>query len=44
VLEAAVNGRAKALVTFNIGDFGAAPSRFDIEVIRPGEVMRRLRQ
>jgi putative PIN family toxin of toxin-antitoxin system len=44
VLEAAVNGRAKALVTFNIGDFGAAPSRFGIEVIRPGEVMRRLRQ
>ena len=28
VLEAAVNGRAAALVTFNRRDFGAVPARF----------------
>jgi putative PIN family toxin of toxin-antitoxin system len=35
VLEAAVNGRAKAIVTFNQRDFGAVPSRFGVEVISP---------
>jgi predicted nucleic acid-binding protein len=44
VLEAAVNGRADALVTFNVRDFGAAPSRFGIEVMTPREVIRRIQQ
>jgi predicted nucleic acid-binding protein len=30
VLEAAVNGRAEAIVTFNKRDFGAAPARFGV--------------
>lgn len=33
VLEAAVNGRADALVTFNVRDFGTAPARFGIQLI-----------
>jgi putative PIN family toxin of toxin-antitoxin system len=42
VLEAAVNGRADALVTFNRRDFGRVPERFGIEVLSPGEVLRRM--
>ena len=44
VLEAAVNGRADAIVTFNRNDFGVAPSRFGIEVARPADVLRRIRK
>jgi len=43
VLEAAANGAATHLVTFNIRDFGEAPRRFGIELCRPGELARRLR-
>ena len=43
VLEAAVNGLADALVTFNRRDYGAAPGRFGIEVLRPAEALRRMR-
>ena len=43
VLEAAVNGRAHAIVTFNRRDYGDAPERFGIEVLRPGETLKRLR-
>ena len=42
VLEAAVNGRADALVTFNRRDFGVAPMRFGIEVMSPAETLRRV--
>ena len=42
VLETAVNGQADAIATFNIGDFGDAPTRFGIEVIRPGSLLRRV--
>ena len=35
VLEAAVNGRAEALATFNRRDYGAVPARFGIEVLNP---------
>jgi putative PIN family toxin of toxin-antitoxin system len=42
VLEAAVNGRAGALVTFNQRDFGNAPSRFGIDLLLPKEVLRRI--
>jgi putative PIN family toxin of toxin-antitoxin system len=44
VLEAAVNGRADLLVTFNVRDFGAAPSRFGIEVMIPRDALERIRQ
>ncbi|WP_342108780.1 putative toxin-antitoxin system toxin component, PIN family [Methylobacterium sp. SI9] len=41
VLEAAVNGRADAIVTFNRVDFGRVPAAFGIEVVGPGDVLRR---
>jgi predicted nucleic acid-binding protein len=43
VLDAAINGRAFAIVTFNERDFREARAGFDIEVLRPGEVLRRLK-
>jgi len=43
VLETAVNGRADALVTFNVRDFGAAPSAFGIEVLVPREAPGRIK-
>jgi len=42
VLEAAVNGQADAIVTFNLRDFSAAAGRFGIAVLSPGEALRRL--
>jgi putative PIN family toxin of toxin-antitoxin system len=44
VLETAVNGRADALVTFNVRDFGSVPQRFGIEVLIPREAVRRIRR
>jgi hypothetical protein len=44
VLEAAVNGRADAIVTFNRKDYGTVPSAFGIAVLNPGEALRRLRK
>lgn len=43
VLEAAANAAATHLVTFNIRDFGIAPSRFGITLCRPAEIARILR-
>ncbi|MGH9784963.1 MAG: putative toxin-antitoxin system toxin component, PIN family [Terriglobia bacterium] len=43
VLEAAVNGRADALVTFNVRDFGTAPSQFGVEVLLPREAIGRIK-
>jgi putative PIN family toxin of toxin-antitoxin system len=40
VLEAAVNGQAEAIVTFNRRDFGDAPGLFGIKVMSPAEVYR----
>lgn len=40
VLEAAVNGQADAIVTFNVRDFGQAAVRFGIEVLSPGEAWK----
>jgi predicted nucleic acid-binding protein len=44
VLEAAVNGQADLLVTFNVRDFGTVPSRFGIEVMIPRDAIERIRQ
>jgi putative PIN family toxin of toxin-antitoxin system len=44
VLEAAVNGRAEAIVTFNRRDFGAAPGAFGIDVLTPAEALRRIKR
>lgn len=42
ILEAAVNGRATAIITFNIRHFGKAAARFGVEVLRPGDFLKRL--
>jgi putative PIN family toxin of toxin-antitoxin system len=44
VLETAVNGRADALVTFNVRDFGTIPARFGIELMTPREAIGRTRR
>jgi putative PIN family toxin of toxin-antitoxin system len=43
VLETAINGMAHAIVTFNIRDYGQAPLRFGIEVMQPGQAIKKLR-
>ena len=42
VLEAAVNGQADGIVTFNLGDFIGPARQFGLEVMRPGEAVQRL--
>ena len=42
VLEAAINGKADALVTFNTKDFEDAPGRFGISMIPPQQALRRI--
>ena len=44
VLEAAVNGRAEALVTFNVRDYGTAASQFGVDVLLPREAIARMRR
>ena len=41
VLEAAVNGRADAIVTFNRRDFAGVISEFGIDILTPIEILRR---
>jgi putative PIN family toxin of toxin-antitoxin system len=43
VLEAAINGQADALVTYNVADFAVAAERFQIPVIRPAELLKKVR-
>jgi len=43
VLETAVNGGASAIVTHNVRHFAPAEERFRVNVLRPGEVVRKLR-
>lgn len=43
VLEAAVNGRAQALVTHNVRDFAKGVEKFGVRVLRPGELLKELR-
>ena len=42
VLEAAANGGADALVTFNTRDFAAAAPRFGLELMGPRDLLRRI--
>lgn len=44
VLEAAVNGAADAIVTFNRRDFVGSAERFGVEVLAPAEVWRKVSQ
>jgi len=44
VLEAAVNGRADAIVTFNLRDYQRVPeSKFNVAVIQPATAIKRVR-
>ena len=43
VLEAAGNGRAKAIVTHNVRDFQPAAGEFGIEVVTPGMFLKRIK-
>jgi putative PIN family toxin of toxin-antitoxin system len=42
VLEAAVNGQAQAIVTFNLRDYGTMPKEFGIDVLLPRDALKRL--
>ena len=42
MLEAAVNGRAEALVTHNIDDFQSATERFGVSTLTPGAFLKEL--
>jgi putative PIN family toxin of toxin-antitoxin system len=44
VLEAAVNGGADALVTFNVRDYGTAATQFGVEVLLPREAIARMKR
>jgi putative PIN family toxin of toxin-antitoxin system len=41
VFDAAINGRADALVTHNLADFAAAAPRFGLVVLSPGGLLKR---
>jgi len=44
VLEAAVNGRAEAIVTHNVTDFRADAQRFGVATLTPAEFLKELRK
>ncbi len=43
VLEAAANGHADAIVTFNIRDFGSAPRQFGIDLLNPAQAYMKMK-
>ena len=43
VLEAAINGQADAVVTYNLKDFADAAERFRISVLRPGDLLKKVK-
>ena len=42
VFEAAINGRADALVTYNLRDFSEAAPRFGVRLARPADLLKEL--
>jgi len=44
VLEAAINGRADAVITYNVADFATAGKRFDIPILRPADVLKKVKR
>ena len=42
ILDAAVNGKADAIVTFNRRDYGDVPAEFGIGLLLPREALRRI--
>jgi len=43
VIEAAINGHADALITYNVSDFAGAVERFGIPVLRPVELLKKVK-
>jgi putative PIN family toxin of toxin-antitoxin system len=43
VLEAAINGQADAIVTYNVADFVEAGARFEIAILRPPELLKKVK-
>jgi len=43
VLEAAINGDADALVTYNTSDFSPAAARFNVPVLTPADFLKRMK-
>ncbi|HEV2349393.1 MAG TPA: putative toxin-antitoxin system toxin component, PIN family [Terriglobia bacterium] len=43
VLETAINGRADALITYNVADFAEAGHRFRIPILRPADLLRKVK-
>jgi putative PIN family toxin of toxin-antitoxin system len=44
VLEAAINGRADAVVTYNVSDFAEAHERFGILITTPGDLLNKVKR
>lgn len=44
VLEAAVNGNADAIITYNVADLLPAQERFRIPVLRPADLLEKVKQ
>src|SRR2546430_9681372 len=44
VLEAAINGDADALITYNVSDFAVAADRFAVRVLRPAEILKMVKR
>jgi putative PIN family toxin of toxin-antitoxin system len=42
VLDAAINGQADGITTFNRRDYGSVPDEFGIAVLAPREVLKRI--
>jgi len=42
VLEAAINGRAEGLITYNIRDFAGVPERFRVRLLQPAQLLQEL--
>jgi putative PIN family toxin of toxin-antitoxin system len=43
VLEAAINGRADVLVTYNLADFVGVAERFKISVMHPADLLKKVK-
>lgn len=44
VLEAAINGKADALITYNFADFSVACNRFQIPVLHPADLLKKVKR
>lgn len=44
ILEAAVNGRAEAIVTHNVRDFEAVVESFGLRVLTPAQILLELKR